>query len=129
MRRRVGEIVDDLLSFESIDEILTDRGWEFDVDNSTDELATWFFVDSAADLDDDDVEPVTRIWVGAADDEIDDRQLEWHVIFVGAVDDSVDYVFSAESLLENLLTIEAYRLGAPAPDFDADGPHPAAASG
>lgn len=124
LRRRVGEILDDLLSVAGIDEALTDRGWEFDVDNSTDEVATWYFADSAVDPDGpalpDTAEPVTRIWVAALDEDVEDRDIDWHVIFVGGDAEGVDYVFSPEALLENLAVIEDYRYGDPAPDFDAD---------
>jgi hypothetical protein len=114
-RRLVGEIVRGLLSFEGIDEVLTERGWEFDVDNSTDELATWFWAESALDTDDEDLEPVTRIWLTIGEDEeIDDADLEWHVLFVGGDAEATDYVFSGESLLEHLAAIEEYRHGDPA---------------
>jgi hypothetical protein len=93
-----------------VDAELTDRGWEFDVDNSTDELATWFYPPSGVDpldpLLDDDVESVTRIWL--TEDE------EWHVILVGTGPDGLDYVFAADELLDNLDAIEAYRMGDPA---------------
>ncbi|WP_193044597.1 hypothetical protein [Mycolicibacterium baixiangningiae] len=112
-----GEIMREITSFESIDELLTDGGWEFDVDNSTDDLATWFYPPSGIDTEDETVETVTRIWVGADSEDVDDSDLEWHVIFVGAGDGAIDYIFSAESLVENLLTIEAYRLGDAEPDF------------
>ncbi|WP_422742578.1 hypothetical protein ACN27E_14970 [Mycobacterium sp. WMMD1722] len=94
-----------------IDSELTERGWLFDVDNSTDELATWFYPPSGVDAVPDGVESVTRIWLTADD--------EWHVILVGAGEDGIDYLFSAFALLEQLGTIEAYRLGGPAPDFEA----------
>ncbi|OBA89555.1 hypothetical protein A5662_23915 [Mycobacteriaceae bacterium 1482268.1] len=112
-RRLIGEILHDLLTVEGVDEVLTDRGWEFDVDNSTDDLATWYFAPSGIEVDDDTVESVTRIWLRAEEED------EWHVIFVGSDVSAIDYIFSAESLLENLDTIEAYRRGDPAPDFEA----------
>ena len=107
-RRFGGEV----LSLEAVDEVLTDRGWEFDVENSTDDIATWFFPPSGVEIIGDAVESVTRIWLGADDEDT------WHVIFVGAVAESVDYVFTADSLLENLEAIEEYRLGDPAQAFD-----------
>ncbi|OBK70667.1 hypothetical protein [Mycobacterium sp. 1274761.0] len=112
-RRLVGEILHDLLSVEGVDEVLTDRGWEFDVDNSTDDLATWYYAPSAIEIDDDTVESVTRIWLRADDED------SWHVIFAGGDATSIDYIFSAESLLENLETIEGYRQGDPTPDFES----------
>ncbi|MDO3636516.1 hypothetical protein [Mycolicibacterium arseniciresistens] len=107
-RRLGGEV----LSLEAVDEVLTDRGWEFDVENSTDDIATWFFPPSGVEMIGDTVESVTRIWLGADDEDT------WHVIFVGAGAESVDYVFTADSLLENLEAIEQYRHGDPAPAFD-----------
>lgn len=106
-RRLGGEV----LSLEAVDEVLTDRGWEFDVENSTDDIATWFFPPSGVEMIGDTVESVTRIWLGADDEDT------WHVIFVGAGAGSVDYVFTADSLLENLEAIEEYRRGDPAPAF------------
>lgn len=94
----------------AIDEVLTDRGWEFDVDHSTDEMVTWYFPPSGIDTDDDTVEPVTRIWLTEDD--------EWHVILVGAGEQAVDYLFEAEALLEHLEIIEAYRAGDPEPSFE-----------
>ncbi|MGE2715514.1 hypothetical protein ACQI4L_15765 [Mycolicibacterium litorale] len=93
-----------------VDEVITSRGWEFDVEFSTDEMVTWYFPASGITSDDEAVETVTRIWLTAEE--------EWHVILVGSGADGVDYVFSAESLLENLETIEAYRAGDPLPDFE-----------
>ncbi|TFV59155.1 hypothetical protein E4P42_09355 [Mycobacterium sp. PS03-16] len=93
-----------------IDEELTERGWEFDVDHSTDEMATWYYPPSGIETDDDTVEPVTRIWLTEDED--------WHVILVGAGEQGVDYAFEAESLLENLEAIEAYRAGEPEPSFE-----------
>lgn len=94
---------------EAVDATLTARGWQFDIDNSTDELATWFFEPSGLVTDDETVETVTRIWLTVDE--------EWHVILVGAGADGVDHVFSAESLLENLDVIEAYRATDPTPTF------------
>ena len=94
----------------AVDEALTERGWEFDVDHSTDELATWFYPPSGIDIDDESVESVTRLWL--TEDE------EWHVILVGAGPEGVDYVFSADALLDHLETVEAYRHGHADPSFE-----------
>jgi hypothetical protein len=109
-RQLFREVLDNSTNLEGVDEVLTERGWEFDVDYSTDEFATWYFSPSLIETDDEAVEPVTRIWVTTDE--------EWHVIFVGGDETSIDYIFSGESLLENLETIEAYRHGDPAPTFD-----------
>jgi hypothetical protein len=93
-----------------VDHALTENGWEFDVEYSTDEMATWFYPPSGIDTDDETLESVTRIWLTEDD--------EWHVILVGSGADGVDYVFAADSLLDNLEAIEAYRAGGPAPEFD-----------
>jgi hypothetical protein len=92
-----------------IDRELTERGWEFDEEYSTDEFATWYFPPSVLDTDDHAVEPVTRIWLTEAD--------EWHVILVGSDERGVDYVFAADDLLDHLEAVEAYRHGDPAPAF------------
>jgi hypothetical protein len=93
-----------------VDDALVTNGWEFDVEYSTDEMATWFYPPSGIDTDDEAVESVTRIWLTEDD--------EWHVILVGSGPDGVDYVFAADSLLDNLEAIEAYRPGGPAPEFE-----------
>lgn len=92
-----------------VDEVITSRGWEFDVDNSTDEMVTWYYPAAGIESDDESIETVTRIWLTADE--------EWHVIFVGSGADGADYVFSAEALLEHLETIEAYRAGDALPEF------------
>jgi hypothetical protein len=119
LRRPAGDI-GDLLSVEGIDEVLTDRGWEFDVDSSSEEFASWVYAPSAFDTDDEAVETVTRIWLTLEDqeDDVDDEDLEWHVLFVGATVPATDYVFSPESLLQNLAAIEEYRQGDPPPAFE-----------
>ncbi|WP_197377094.1 hypothetical protein [Mycolicibacterium baixiangningiae] len=94
---------------EIVDGELTSNGWEFDVEFSTDEMATWFYPPSGISSEDETVETVTRIWLTAEE--------EWHVILVGSGEDGVDFVFSADSLLDNLETIEGYRAGDPVPDF------------
>jgi hypothetical protein len=111
-RRRKRRVSGEVLSLEAVDEVLTDRGWEFDVENSTDDIATWFYPPSGVEIPGDTVESVTRIWLGADDEDT------WHVIFVGADAGAIDYVFTAESLLENVEAIEGYRHGDPAPAFD-----------
>ena len=95
---------------EVVDDALTGNGWEFDVEYSNDDMATWFYPPSGIDTDDDAVESVTRIWLTEDD--------EWHVILVGSGPDGVDYVFAADSLLDNLESIEAYRAGGPVPEFE-----------
>jgi hypothetical protein len=89
-----------------VDEELTERGWEFDVDHSTDEMVTWYYPPSGIDTDDVSVETVTRLWL--TEDE------EWHLILAGSGEEGLDYVFDAEALLEHLDAIEAYRAGGPA---------------
>lgn len=90
----------------AVDDELTERGWEFDVDHSTDEMVTWYYPPSGIDTDDESVETVTRLWL--TEDE------EWHLILAGSGEESLDYVFDAEALLEHLDAIEAYRAGGPA---------------
>lgn len=95
---------------EAFDERITQRGWEFDEDESDDEFAFWFYGPSAAEVDGDDLAPVTTIWMSADEDaEI------VHLMLVGASDDSE---FSPDVFLEHAEVIEAYRVGDPAPTFD-----------
>ncbi|BBY18034.1 hypothetical protein [Mycolicibacterium litorale] len=101
------DVADDSLV---VDEVITSRGWEFDLENSNDEMVTWYFPPSGISTDDEAIETVTRIWLTTEE--------EWHVIFVGAGADGIDYVFSAEALLEHLEAIERYRAGDPVPDFE-----------
>ena len=101
--------VADTTDVEAMDAVLTARGWEFDIDNSSDELVSWFFAASGIVTDDEAVETVTRIWLTTED--------EWHVILVGSGPDGIAYVFSAESLLANLDAVENFRAGDPAPVF------------
>jgi hypothetical protein len=96
----------------AIDDLLTERGWEFDVDHSTDEMVTWYFPPSGIETDDETIEPVTRLWL--TEDE------EWHGILVGAGADGAEYLFDIEALLIHLDAIEAYRAGDPEPAFEEE---------
>ncbi|HET6734773.1 hypothetical protein [Mycobacterium sp.] len=95
---------------EAFDERITQRGWEFNEDESDDEFAFWVYGPSAADVDGDDLAPVTTIWMSADEDaEI------VHLMLVGTADDSE---FTPEGFVEHVEAIEAYRIGDPPPTFD-----------
>ena len=95
---------------EVFDQRLTERGWEFDEDESDEDFVFWFYEPSGAELDDDEFAPVTTIWMSADEDaEI------VHLMFVGATDSSE---FTPEKFFEQIDAIEAYRVGDPAPNFN-----------
>ena len=91
---------------EAFDELVTQRGWTFDDENSDERGAAWVYEPSYADVDYDG--PPTTIWIHA-----DDEDFVW-LLLVGTSD---GYRFDPEALLEHLDTIEAYRLGDPRPKF------------
>jgi hypothetical protein len=95
---------------EAFDQRVTERGWEFDEDESDEDFVFWCYQPSGADVDDGERAPVTTIWMSADEDaEI------VHLMFVGRAEDSE---FTPEVFFKNIDTIEGYRLGDPTPEFD-----------
>lgn len=97
-------VVADLAEF---DERITERGWTFDEDESDDDHAIWFFEPSGAEVADG--VSVTSLWLDAAED----GELV-HVVLVGTED---RHTFTHDGLVDHLDAIEAFRSGAPIPDF------------
>jgi hypothetical protein len=95
---------------ERFDELVTLRGWVFSEEFSDEESALWFWPPSMVESTGDEVTPITTIIMFAEHD----GQIA-NVMFVGSND---GYPFTTEELLEHLDTIEAYRLGDPAPEFN-----------
>ena len=68
------ELVEDL---ESFDARITERGWDFDDDQSDEEFVIWFYPPSGTEVG-EGLEPVTTIWMHVAEN------AEFvHVILVG----------------------------------------------
>lgn len=97
-------VVADLAEF---DERITQRGWEFDEEQSNDDYAVWFYEPSGAHVEDG--LPVTSMWLDAAEDGEIVR-----VVFVGSVE---RYEFTHDELTGALDVIEGYRAGRPLPEF------------
>jgi hypothetical protein len=98
---------------EDLDGRLTERGWEFHLDEDDPDVETgvaWYWPASEADVpDEDQTVNVTVILLTPEDGgEIA------HVVFVGT---DVDYQFNFDELFEHLDAIEAYRIGDPPPVF------------
>ena len=99
---------------------ITQRGWTFDEEFSSEDFVSWFFAPSAATFSDESVEPVTRIWLTLPDDlpGDDDFPNTAHVLLVGAEEGvGSDYRFAPDELFNRLDAIEAYRFGDPRPLF------------
>jgi hypothetical protein len=77
------------------------RGWEFDLDHSSEEFLTWYYPASGVELDDESLESVTRIWLNDPD--------EPHVILAGSAADADDVALTVEELFDRLAEFEAYR--------------------
>lgn len=98
-------VVADLAEF---DERITQRGWEFDEEQSNDDYAVWFYEPSGAQVEDG--LPVTSLWLDAAEDGEIVR-----VVFVGSVE---RYEFTHDELRSGALdVIEGYRHGQELPTF------------
>jgi hypothetical protein len=94
---------------EAFDGRVTERGWEFDEDESDEDFVFWFYPPSAVIVEGDTLAPVTTIWMSAAEDaEI------VHLMLAGT---SESPEFTPDSLFEHLDAIEAYRAGDPPPEF------------
>ena len=95
---------------EAFDARITERGWAFDEDESDEDFVFWFYEPSGVEVDEDVVAPVTTVWMSAAEDaEI------VHFMLAGTAD---EHEFTAAEFFGHLDTIEAYRAGDTAPEFD-----------
>jgi hypothetical protein len=91
---------------ESFNELVTERGWTYDDEFSTDTNVAWFYEPSLGDGDD----KYTTIWVSAEDD----AEFVW-LLLTGTTN---GYRFEPEAFLEHLDSIEAHRAGDVLPAFD-----------
>jgi hypothetical protein len=111
-------VLDDLVAtqaaiatdLEAFDQRITERGWEFDEDESDEDFAFWYYEPSGADVAGDDLAPVTTIWMSA-----DEDAEVVHLMLVGAAD---DLSFTPDEFFEHVDVIEAYRFGNPLPRWD-----------
>jgi hypothetical protein len=92
---------------ERFDELVTQRGWIFDDENSDERGAAWVYEPLASANDDG---PPTTIWINA-----EDNGEFVYLLLTGTTD---GYRFEPDALLEHLDAIEAYRDGDPPPEFD-----------
>jgi hypothetical protein len=92
---------------ERFDELVTQRGWIFNDENSDERGAVWVYETSESRTDDG---PPTTIWISAEDD------AEFVYLLLNGTTEG--YRFEPDALLEHLDTIEAYRVGDPPPEFD-----------
>lgn len=100
---------------------ITSRGWMIDADNATDEVVSWVYPPSAAEVP-PGTEPVTRVWIAVVGEEDDfprrvsaavvgtDRHAEGHA--------EGHYVLSPDALVDRIETLEAYRAGEELPVLD-----------
>jgi hypothetical protein len=93
------------------DRRITERGWTFDTDNSTQGLASWFFGPSGYEPYSDDVESVTRVWFTTPGDFPETV----NVILAGAGPDDTPQRLSLDGFFEQLDGIEAHRAVSPRP--------------
>jgi len=92
------------------DEWITQREWTFDADFSLEGLASWIYLPSLAEVDDEAVEPVTRVWFKAVGDE-DDFPQQVSFAFVGAGGEADVQRVAPDVLIDHIEAIEAYRAG------------------
>lgn len=100
---------------------ITSRGWIIDADNATDEVVSWVYPPSAADVS-PGAEPVTRVWIAIVGEEDDfPRRVSAAVVGTdGHGDGHGDghYVLSPDALVDRIETLEAYRAGGELPVLD-----------
>jgi hypothetical protein len=94
---------------EAFDARITERGWQFDEEESDEDFVFWFYPPSAADVEGDKLAPVTTVWMSAAEDA--------EIVHVMLAATSKTAEFTADSLFAQLDAIEAYRAGDPPPTF------------
>jgi len=110
------EVLDDLTDeveladvLEAFDELVTQRGWTFDEENSDERGVAWVYEPSSDNSDDYEGHPTT-IW-------IHETEPDWiYLVFIGSRE---GYQFEPDAILEHLDAIEAYRMGDPLPEFDS----------
>ena len=100
---------------------ITSRGWIIDADNATDEVVSWVYPPSAAEVP-PDAEPVTRVWIAIVGEE-DDFPRRVSVAVVGTDghgEGRADghYVLSPDALVDRIENLEAYRAGGELPVLD-----------
>lgn len=105
----IEQLKDSMIDLSEFDELLTERGWTFDDDESDDEAAIWFYEPSGADVGDDTRAPVTAIMLLAAED--------GEVVHFMLVGELVARGVSPAEFVAQLDVIEAYRFGEPLPEF------------
>lgn len=105
------EVVDNLELadvLERFDELVTQRGWTLDDENSDERGAAWVYEPLASATDDG---PPTTIWISAEDN--------GEFVYLLLAGTTEGYRFEPDAFLEHLDAIEAYRDGDPPPEFDS----------
>lgn len=95
---------------------ITSRGWLLDADNATDEVVSWVYPPSAAQVA-EDAESVSRVWIAIVGGD-DDFPRTVKAAVVGTAADGVGYYsVSPDRLVDRIEALEAYRPGDPAPEI------------
>jgi hypothetical protein len=102
----ISEDVDLAAYLEFFHELVTQRGWTYDDENSTGENLAWFYEPSVGQGDG----KYTTVWVSADDD----AEFVW-LLLTGMTE---GYRFEPEAFAEHLDAIESYRAGEVLPAFD-----------
>lgn len=102
----IAEDVDLADYLEHFHELVTQRGWTYDEENSADTDIAWFYEPSVGQGDG----KCTTAWV-SADDDAD-------FVYLLLTGTSEGYRFEPEAFVEHLDAIEAHRAGDPLPAFD-----------
>ena len=102
----IAENVDLAEYLESFHELVTQRGWTYDDEQSTDTNVAWFYEPSLGHEDD----KYTTAWISAEDD----AEFVW-LLLTGTGE---GYRLGPEVFIEHLDAIESYRAGDPLPAFD-----------
>ena len=112
------KVLDELVStqaaiatdLEAFDQRITQRGWEFDEEESDEDFVFWYYEPSGAEVAGDDLAPVTTVWMSA-----DEDAEVVHLMLVGTADNSE---LTPDEFFERIDVIETYRFGNPPPDFN-----------
>lgn len=95
---------------EAFDQRITERGWEFDEEESDEDFVFWYYEPSGAEVTGDDLAPLTTVWMSA-----DEDAEVVHLMLVGTADNSE---LTPDEFFECIDVIETYRFGNPPPDFN-----------
>lgn len=111
VERELDALADEVaVAAKEFDSWITSRGWVLDVDSATDDVVSWVYPPSGAEVA-GDAEPVTRVWTAIVGDDDDfPRGIGAALVGTGADGDGL-YTVTPDRLVDRIEALESYRPG------------------